>query len=47
MTIAIQLNDVNNIIQYILDKFDTYKLNKVTQLDEIRENNITTAISEI
>jgi hypothetical protein len=47
MTITIELNDVNSITQYILDKFDTYKLDKVTQLDEIRENNTATAISEI
>jgi len=47
LAITVELNDVASISQYILDRLDTYKLDEITQLEEIRLNDMATAVSEI
>jgi hypothetical protein len=47
IAITVELNDVATITQYILNRLDTYKAEEITQIDQIREKDIVSALSNI
>lgn len=47
IAIKVEVDDVASIAQYILNRLETYNINEITQIDEIRENDIVSALSEI
>jgi len=47
IAIAVEVNDVPSITQYILDRLELYNINEITTIDEIREEDILLALSNI
>ncbi len=47
IAIKVELDDVASIAQYILNRLETYNINEITKIDEIREPDIVLALEEI
>ncbi len=47
IAIKVELDDVASIAQYILSKLETYNINEITKIDEMRELDVVLALQEI
>ncbi len=47
IAIKVELGDVASIAQYILNRLETYNIDEITQIDEIREPDIVHALENI
>ena len=47
ISIKVELDDVAGIAQYILSKLETYNINEITQINEMRELDVVLALQEI
>jgi len=46
-SIKVEVDDVGNIAQYILDRLDTYNTDTLMSIEEIKDNNNVSNISDI
>lgn len=47
IAIKVELNDVASMAQYILNRLETYNISEITQIEEIREADIISALLTI
>ncbi|MCK5110883.1 MAG: hypothetical protein KAQ94_05125 [Arcobacteraceae bacterium] len=47
IAIKVELDDVASIAQYILNRLETYNINEITKINEMREDDIVSALSQI
>ncbi len=47
IAIKVELDDVASITQYILNRLETYNINEITKINEMREDDIVSALSQI
>jgi len=47
MAISVELHDVATIAQYVLSKLETYNINEITTIEEIREDDIVSALTHV
>jgi hypothetical protein len=47
IAIKVELDDVASITQYILDRLETYNINEITHIDDIRGDDTVSVLSDI